>query len=466
VTARPALHRQLALLVLISGLPAVALSVYLLVKTDTLDPTLERALAVLIVATWLGVALFVNGRWQYHLRTLSNLLSALREGDYSFRLRERHRTDPLGEVIAELNALSATLRRQRVDDLEATSLVRKVMGEIDVAVLAFDSSHRLRQVNASAARLLGGSDELVGRDARDLGLATCLTGEPARTVRLGLSGGDRTWEMRRGTFRQHGRPHHLVVLSDVSRALRAEELTAWKRLIRVIGHELNNSLAPIKSLASSMDRLLDQDPLPEDWRADVSRGLDVISGRAEALARFMNDCSRLAKMPDPTPAPIDLGEVVRRVAALETRMAVKIRKGPPVVITVDQDHIEQALINLVRNAVEASLETGGEVAMSWLTEGGSVVVSVLDEGPGLPPSANLFVPFFTTKPTGSGIGLFLCRQIAEAHGGAVTVRDRPDRRGCEATLTLPLEAPADRPDGGNDPAAPEIGAGPDPGWTP
>lgn len=451
MTARPALHRRLALLVLLGGLPAVALSVYLLVRTDALDPTLERGLAVLIVGTWLGVGIFVISRWGYHLRTLSNLLSALREGDYSFRLRERTPTDPLGEVIAELNALSATLRRQRVDDLEATSLVRKVMGEIDVAVLAFDSSHRLRQVNASAARLLGGGDELIGRDARDLGLATCLAGEPARTVRLELSGGDRTWEMRRGTFRQHGRPHHLVVLSDVSRALRAEELAAWKRLIRVIGHELNNSLAPIKSLATSMDRLLDQDPLPEDWRADVGRGLDVISGRAEALARFMNACSRLAKMPDPTPAPVDLGEVVQRVAALETRMAVDVIEGPPVVITADQDHIEQALINLVRNAVEASLDTGGGVVMGWRTGARSVVVSVLDEGPGLPASGNLFVPFFTTKPTGSGIGLFLCRQIAEAHGGAVTVRDRPDRRGCEATLTLPLEAPADhleRPDDG------------------
>jgi two-component system nitrogen regulation sensor histidine kinase NtrY len=427
------------MLALLGGLPAVLLSVFLLRRADDLHPLLKTWLGVFVVVTWLAVLAYVTARWRYHLRTVSNLLSALREGDYSFRVRPARRTDPLGEVIAELNALSETLRRQRVEDLEATALVRKVMGEIDVAVFAFDSSHRLRQVNDSGARLVGGGDELLGRGAEELGLASCLTGTSARTVQLELGRGDGRWEMRRGAFRQHGRPHHLVLLSDVSRALRAEELGAWKRLIRVIGHELNNSLAPIKSLAGSMDRLLNQDPLPEDWRGDVSRGLDVISSRAEALARFMSDCSRLAKMPEPTPAPMDIGRCVRRVAELETRLAVRVEDGPEVITSADQDQIEQVLINLVRNAVEACLETGGSVEMGWRIVTGSVIVSVRDEGPGLPASANLFVPFFTTKSEGSGIGLFLCRQIAEAHGGTVKVRDRDDRLGCEARLKLPLK---------------------------
>jgi len=425
---------------LLGGLPAVALSIYLLRTTETLHPSLETSLGVLAVASWLGVFAFVTFRWRYHLRTLSNLLAALREGDYSIRIREARRTDPLEEMAAEINALSETLRRQRVEDLEATALVRKVMGEIDVAVFAFDSSNRLRQVNTAGARLVGGGDELLGRTADELGLESCLAGAPARTVQLALGRRDDRWEMRRGTFRQHGRPHHLVLLSDVSRALRAEELGAWKRLIRVIGHELNNSLAPIKSLAGSMDRLLDQDPLPEDWRSDVGRGLDVISSRAEALARFMNDCSRLAKMPEPTPAPMEIGGCVRRVAELETRLDVRVTAGPEITTMADQDQIEQVLINLVRNGVEACLSSGGAVEVGWHTKTGSVVVSVRDEGPGLPASANLFVPFFTTKPDGSGIGLFLSRQIAEAHGGQVTVRDREDRLGCEARLVLPLTA--------------------------
>jgi nitrogen fixation/metabolism regulation signal transduction histidine kinase len=434
---RPGLHNRLVALALLAGLPAVLLCVYLLTRSE-LHPVVLVGLGTVVVGAWLGAVLYVGSRWRYHLRTLSNLLAALREGDYSFRVRDVQRNDPYGEVVAELNALSETLRRQRVEDLEATALVRKVMGEIDVAVLAFDSSHRLRQVNETGRRLLAGDSSLLGRSASEMGLEACLTGPPSRTVELEVGGTDGRWEMRRGTFRQHGRPHQLVVLSDVSRALRAEELEAWKRLIRVIGHELNNSLAPIKSLAGSLERLLSQDPLPDDWRVDASRGLDVISSRSEALTRFMSDCSRLAKMPEPTVSAMDIGACVRRAAALETRLEVRVEGGPEVVTSADEGQIEQVLINLIRNAAEASLETGGSVHVGWTAEPDAVVVEVRDEGPGLPSSANLFVPFFTTKPEGSGIGLFLCRHIAESHGGSVTVQDRDDGPGCEARLRLPL----------------------------
>ena len=244
--------------------------------------------------------------------------------------------------------------------------------------------------------------------------------------------------MRRGSFRQHGRPNHLLVLSDVSRALQAEELAAWKRLIRVIGHELNNSLAPITSLAGSLEKVVDQDPLPEDWRSDLGSGLQVISSRVEALNRFMGDCSRLAKLPEPTIAPVDLGACVRNTVALEKRLAVKIGGGPPVTVAADQDQLEQVLINLTKNAVEASLESGGSVSIHWTTDDDMAEVVIRDDGPGLPDSGNLFVPFFTTKKTGSGIGLFLSRQIVEAHGGSVTVRNRAPGPGCEAVLRIPL----------------------------
>jgi len=430
------------LLVLLSGLPGIALASVLLIRAD-IPSIVKLGFGGAMVAAWLGLVAAANARSRYHMRTLSNLLAALREGDYSFRLRRTHRRDPVGDVVTELNALAETLRTQRVEDLEATALVRKVMGEIDVAVLAFDGSGRLRQVNEAADRLLGETDDVIGRDAAELGLESCLTGPPSRTVDLTIGGTSGRWEMRRGTLRQHGRPHQLVVLSDVSRALRAEELQAWKRLIRVIGHELNNSLAPIKSLAGSMEILVEQDPLPDDWRTDVRRGLDVISSRAEALARFMNDCSRLAKMPEPTRSTAILGDCVRRAAAIETRIAVTVEPGDVVTAEVDPDQIEQLLINLVRNAAEASLETNGHVSISWQTDGDWVDVVVQDTGKGLPESANLFVPFFTTKAEGSGIGLFLCRQIAEAHGGSLSVRNREDGPGCEAKLSIPLRTVED-----------------------
>ncbi len=437
MTRRPGVVNRLLIIAALSALPAVAVSVALLARSN-LPSAVRLALGTAVVVTWLAGALVVYSRSRYHLLTLSNLLAALREGDYSFRVRDVSGHDPYGEVVAELNSLSETLRRQRVDDLEATALVRTVMGSIDVAVFAFDSSNRLRQVNEAGLRLLGDAGPHLGRDASELGLGGCLSGASARTVELAVGGTPGRWELRRGEFRQHGRPHRLVVLSDVSRALRAEELAAWKRLIRVIGHELNNSLAPITSLADSMSRIIERDPLADDWRTDLGRGLEVISSRAEALTRFMSDCARLAKMPEPVTASVDICACVRRVAELETRLPVRVVEGPGTVVTADEDQIEQLLINLVRNAVEASLGTGGAVEIAWDTKEDRVDVVVLDQGAGLPDSANLFVPFFSTKPEGSGIGLFLCRQIAEAHGGTVTVKNRDRGPGCEARLTLPL----------------------------
>ena len=433
MTAR---HSHLTGLVLLTGLVPTAVAGYVLWQTD-LQSTTRYVLIGTLIATWAGLTLVVRIRTRYHLRTLSNLLAALREGDYSFRARQVSRADPFAEVITELNLLARTLRQQRVEDLEATSLVRKVMAEIDVAVFAFDGSNRLRQVNAAGEELFRGESILIGKSASDLGLADCLVGPPARTVELEIGGSEGRWELRRGSLREHGRPNHLLVLSDVSRTLQAEELAAWKRLIRVIGHELNNSLAPITSLAGSLERVVDQEPLPEDWRSDLGSGLQVIASRVEALNRFMGDCSRLAKLPEPTLSPINIVTCIKNVAKLEKRLPVIVEDGPPTMVDGDQDQLEQVMINLLKNAVEASRETNGEVRIQWRADSGFAEVVVSDEGPGLPDSVNLFVPFFTTKPDGSGIGLFLSRQIAEAHGGSVTVRNRKDAQGCEAILRVP-----------------------------
>ena len=397
------------------------------------------AIAALIVFS-IGSAAYVGSRSKYRLRTLSNLIAALREGDFSFRARQHSRTDPFEEVIAELNLLAENLRRHRVEDLEATALVREVMAEIDVAVLAFDASHRLRQVNPAGEELLGPERAVMGASASELGLESCLSGAPARTVQLEIDGANTSWEMRRGAFRQHGRPNQLLVLSDVSRALHAEELAAWKRMIRVIGHELNNSLAPITSLTGSMERLVRRDPLPDDWQSDVVRGFEVIASRVEALNRFMTDCSRLAKIPEPTLAPVDIAACIHRVTELEQRHPISITVGPDTTVPADQDQIEQVLINLIRNAIEASIDAGGPVEVGWMENDRRLEITIRDEGPGIADPENLFIPFYTTKAEGSGIGLFLCRQIVEAHGGSVSVKNRGDRCGCEAVLRLPLAA--------------------------
>ena len=233
-------------------------------------------------------------------------------------------------------------------------------------------------------------------------------------------------------------PHQLLVITDLSKTLRQEERQTWQRLIRVLGHELNNSLGPIKSTAETLHRLTGKQPSVEDWHGDLRSGLDVIRQRSEALSRFMASYSQLARLPEPTLESLAISGVVKHAAAMEARLQVEVMAGPALSVQADRAQIEQALINIVKNAVEASLQTGGGVEIRWSRRADSCEVVVQDEGPGLPESANLFVPFFTTKPGGSGIGLVLSRQIAEAHGGSLTLENRVGQQGCSARLRLPL----------------------------
>jgi two-component system, NtrC family, nitrogen regulation sensor histidine kinase NtrY len=436
----PSRHERLVFrLTLLAGLPGVITSMVLLWR-EGYSGKVQWTLGLVIIGGWVITALVLRERVVRPLQTLSNMLAALREGDYSIRARGADREDALGLAFLESNLLGETLRTQRLGAMEATALLKTVMGEIDVAVFAFDDRDRLRLVNRAGARLLGQVEErLLGRKAEQLGLADSLQGPSPRTMDVTFAGGAGRWEVRRGPFRQDGRPHTLLVLADVSKTLREEELQAWQRLVRVLSHEINNSLAPIKSITGSLASLLDRNPRPADADDDLRRGLSVIGGRSEALVRFMSAYARLARLPAPNKNRLDVGTWVRRVAALETRMPVEVVGGPPTTLDADGDQLDQLLINLVRNAVDASLETHGAVRLSWQRQNGTLELMVEDEGPGIANSANLFVPFFTTKPQGSGIGLVLCRQIAEAHGGALALENRHDGKGVIATLRMPVD---------------------------
>jgi two-component system nitrogen regulation sensor histidine kinase NtrY len=428
---------RVLLLALAAGVPAVLASMIIL-WTGDYSARVQWTLSVIIMGCWLGFSFGVRDRVASPLRTLANLLEAMREGDYSIRARGVRNDDAMGEVMQQVNMMSETLRAQRLGAMEATTLLRKVMEEIDVAVFAFDAEHTLRLVNRAGERLLSEPMErLIGKSAATLDLDDYLIGEEQRTVQRTFRGGTARWGIARSGFREGGLPHQLLVVTDLTRPLREEELKAWQRLVRVLGHELNNSLAPIKSIAGSLVSILLRSPRPDDWEEDMQRGLGVIASRSEALSRFMGAYARLARLPQPTLAPVDLPVVVRRVAGLETRVPMEVSPGPNVTVQADSDQIEQALINLMRNAADASLETGGAVRVGWEKQNGHVVVWVRDQGHGLSNTANLFVPFFTTKPGGSGIGLVLSRQIAEAHGGSLTLQNSEPGPGCEARLFLP-----------------------------
>jgi nitrogen fixation/metabolism regulation signal transduction histidine kinase len=417
--------------------PAIIIALSILWFGDY-SAKVQWTLTLIIAGCALGFVSSAREHIVHPLQTMTNLLAALREGDYSIRARGARFDDALGEVLLEINSLGETLRVQRLGAFEATALLRTIMAEIDVAVFTFDPERRLRLVNRAGENLLAQKiDKLLGRKASDLGLSACLDSHEDAPLTLDFPGGSGRWGVRRSTFREHGMPHELLVLTDLSRTLREEERRAWQRLVRVLGHEMNNSLAPIKSLAGSLEALLRRDPPPSDWKEDAQSGLKSIAARADSLGRFMQAYTQLAKLPPPQKEDVDLGELVQRVVSLERRLAVKIVAGPQTRIHADGAQIEQLLINLVHNAVDAALDTHGAVAIGWREAGDCVEVIVEDEGPGIMNPTNLFVPFFTTKPGGSGIGLALSRQIAEAHGGSLTLTNRGGGTGAEAQLRLP-----------------------------
>ncbi|MGN6593893.1 MAG: sensor histidine kinase [Terriglobales bacterium] len=437
---------NLLLLGLLAGLPAVTLALILLwwpaagnLFAGPNHNPWRILISITMVACWWGVVMMARDRTETALGTFANMLAAIREGDYTVRARGAGYEDAFGALAAEINDLSASLRAWRVTGVEAGALLDKVVEAIDIAVFAFDEQQKLKLVNPAGAHLLASAPErLLGRSAGELELEPMLAGEQHRLQEVTFPGGPGRWDIRHTQFRQDGRPHRLLMISDLSQPLREEERLAWYRLIRVLGHEINNSLAPVMSLADSLSALLTS-PQPSDWQEDMSRGLAVIRDRSAALNRFMSAYTRLARLPQPDRRPTDIRELVQSAVRLEQRLSVSLRPGPDVRVLLDPDQIAQVLINLLRNAVDAALTTGGNVQIGWDLRHTWLEIWITDEGPGLGATANLFVPFFTTKPGGSGIGLVLSRQIAEAHHGRLTLSNRRDRAGTEARLYLPLD---------------------------
>jgi PAS domain S-box-containing protein len=430
------LELALTWLVLVGGLPAVLVTTWMLWRADA-TPEVRWTLLVIVYGAWLVAASAARQLAVRSLNLIANLLGALREGDYSIRGLSARSGSSMAMVMREVNDLGSTLQRQRTEAVESTTLLTHVMEQIAVAVFAFDPTHRLLLVNKAAERLVSRqASELTGQPASALGFDEYLTGEPRRLIDRTFGGRRGRYEVRRALFYRDGRPHHLVVMADLSQALREEEQAAWQRIVRVLSHEINNSLTPIKSIAHSLRRIVDR--APEFQRSEeVLQGLSLIEERSGALGRFLRSYAQLARLPKPNPRQVNLPSLIGRVVELEERLPVIVHPSTDLTVHADSDQLEQLLINVIRNAVDASLETGGTVSVSWKVAGDSVEITIDDDGKGLPDTSNLFVPFFTTKPSGSGIGLALSRQIAEAHGGTISLENRQPGPGCRATLRLP-----------------------------
>jgi two-component system nitrogen regulation sensor histidine kinase NtrY len=435
-------ERKIIVLSLLGGLAGVLMALALL-WTTSFEHSTQLILTFLILAFWVGFALSVRNKVAFPLRTVLNILGALREGDFSMRLRGARRDDAMGELAWEVNRLVQFLQGQRFDVLESTALLRKILAEIDVALFGFDSHGFLQWVNDSGRELLktDGTRE-IDFPAEKLGLDVCLKGPTPRIVDLSLPGAVGRWELRRATYREKGLSHQLVFLSDMTRTLHEEERQAWRRLIQILRHEINNSLTPIQSVAQSLQTCLKQESRTEGWEDDVREGLEIIAERSEVLGGFIASYSRLTRLPEPTFAQMKVETWIRHVVGLETRLPVEVVRGPELMIQADHSQLDQLLINIVSNAVEACLEAKRQgdrhVGVTWRVIGSFLEVWVDDDGPGLDAGTDPFVPFFTTKSQGSGIGLALSRQIAEAHGGYLELLNHPVGSGCRALLKLPV----------------------------
>jgi two-component system nitrogen regulation sensor histidine kinase NtrY len=372
------------------------------------------------------------------MQTLSNVVASLREGDYSFRARGASARDPMGELAGEINALADLLQKQRVRSLEATALLARILEVMHAPLFAFDRESVLQLVNNAGTQLLQRPyARCFGHSARELGLDALLASPDQSIHSFGLK--PARWLLRKAVFRQDGVPHTLLLLADVSLPLQEEEQAAWKRLIRVLGHELSNSLAPIKSIAGSLLARVDHMEGEPDTVRDFRRGLGVVESRADALHRFVQSYRLLAQLPPPHLKMVGLGKLLEQVVLLEQRLTVRLEPGPPVSLNADPDQLEQMFINLLANAVDATLANSAKaVVVSWRVADSSASVTIDDSGLGIANTENLFVPFYTTKPKGSGVGLALAQQIARAHGGEIRLLNREDGAGARATIRLPL----------------------------
>jgi nitrogen fixation/metabolism regulation signal transduction histidine kinase len=430
---------RLRVLAMCIALPGLLICCGLLVSQHASTSLWFTLLGVIVFVTLIVYGLLVEHVVR-PLQTLTNVVSALREDDYAFRARGSATGDVLGELAMEVNALADMLQDQRAGALEASALLRRVVGSIDAPVLAFDPAGVLRLMNPAAESVLTLPPENIGQPAAELGLTGLLDEPDEGIVELEQDGRSTRWMVHRSTFRQRGVPHALLLLTDVSAALREEERQAWQRLIRVLGHEINNSLAPIKSIAGTLRTQLISGVATDE---DLDRGLHIVESRAESLHRFVQAYRQLAQLPPPKLQKTRLAPLLERTLALEQRLSAEIVGGPEVTLTIDPDQMEQMLINLVRNAVEAALTTRAgkpRVQVGWQIDAGKVIIGIEDNGPGIANDSNLFVPFYTTKSGGSGVGLALARQIVEAHAGSVRLTNRK-AGGARAVVTLPMMMP-------------------------
>lgn len=398
---------------------------------------------LLIITIFLAVILsgcmgvvFVNRSIKNYLLTLANLVEGIRHNDFSFRLSLVDKSGATEELSREINLLVESLQQKQLAYVESNIALDKLIEQIDIPVLVIDASGAVKNSNHFAAKLFNYErEEVIGLSVEQLKIEAFLKLSSGTIIEHQFPTQGGRWEIKSKVILSSGKKYQLLVISDISRALRLEERNAWSRIVRVIGHELNNSLTSISSLAETL--LLQLNRQAESTKlSNVDKGLKMIVERGESLQRFMNAYASIAKLPPPSFDDIRLQELLRKVTSLYSDRVV-LEDGKDMVLCGDPDQLQAALINLIKNALEVEAEFS-EVVVRSNSKYQGVAIQIIDNGPGVANLENLFVPFYTTKNDGSGIGLILSREIAEAHGGSLNLFNRADSSGSIAEIWLPI----------------------------
>lgn len=421
-----------------AALPSLFMLGLLLAGVDAPDGV-WIALSALSAVWAFAVATAARNGVLHHVRTLTNLIEATQAQDYGTMASRAREPGELGELYGQINAFATRLKEDRQSEQELLGVLEKVVSQISVAIIVCDSRDRVRLVNLRACTLLGADAEaLVGVEFAGTALAELPLSPEPQLLTHRFPGGEGRWQVVQQQYRHQGRPSRIVFITDLKQVLSEEEISAWQRLIRVISHEVNNSLTPIMSLCQTLTAILER-PDSAEYAGDVRDSLGVISERAKGLKEFITAYARIARLPEPQKILFPAERLVERVKGMFERGALEIvGTTPDIELFGDPVHLEQALINLIRNALEATGTGGPPVRLHCRVRGEACEFEIVDSGAGISNPGNLFVPFYTTKPEGAGIGLVLCRQIAARHFGEVTLENRSDAHGAVARLVLPL----------------------------
>jgi len=432
---------QLTKLSLLAALPPYLLLIWVMFYANI---SIYLVLLVMLVGGLIIVFCHskIHQKSAYQFRSLSNLLDAMVQGDYSLRARTSEGDKALNELVGAINSLALRLNKQRIESIESQLLLQTVIKHIDVAIIAFNDSNELVLCNPTARKLLqltgSDNDKFFTDTDNQLAQVDAIGNGQSQVMTLTFSGQQGKFNVHKEVYRKDGKQQELLFITDVSTMLRSEERKAWQALVRVISHEINNSLSPIGSISQSLKRLLTKSTDIEEHSDFLLEGLTVIAQRTNNLGNFVNSYKQIASLPEPVKQLTSITNLVSKVTKLYPEDTVEMITIEDVSLSVDVVQLEQVLINLVKNAVEAIKNTGvsGKVSISWQRVGKNFKLIIVDDGTGVSNPDNLFVPFYTTKAKGSGIGLVLCRQIIEGHGGKLSLVNRAEAKGCLAVIEL------------------------------